>query len=135
MTDQLKLEIKRKLFHATSLIFPIMYIYNSKTYILNLLIFFTILVLILDIGRNYSTKLNNFILKIFDSLIRKGEFGSGFKLSSMSYMMLGMLTTAIFFPKGLAINSWLVLIVSDSLASILGNRFGVSEIIPYKTTI
>jgi len=56
--------------------------------------------------------------------MRTEEESGSFRLSGASFMMLGFFLSALFFSKGLAITAWLVLIVSDALAALVGVRIG-----------
>lgn len=56
--------------------------------------------------------------------MRPAEQSGSFRLSGSSFMALGFLITAIFFSKGLAITSWLILIISDCLAALVGTKIG-----------
>jgi len=120
----LAFELKRKAFHCLSIIFPILYHFWSKSSIITLLFFLNLLVLSIDISRNYIPQIQEAMDKIFASIMKSHE-KSGLKhLSGSSYMFLGFLLTAIFFSEEKAITSWLILIVSDSLASIIGKQYG-----------
>jgi len=56
--------------------------------------------------------------------MRVQEKSGSFKLSGASFMTIGFFLSALFFPKNLSITSWLILIISDSLAAIVGIRIG-----------
>ena len=56
--------------------------------------------------------------------MREDEESGQFVLSGASYMALGLLTSCLLFSKGLAITSWLVLIVADCFAAIIGMKYG-----------
>jgi len=62
--------------------------------------------------------------KIFAPIMKPHEKTGQKHLSGVSYMLLGFLLTVILFSKEKVITSWLVLIISDSLASIIGKRYG-----------
>ncbi|WP_158706829.1 diacylglycerol/polyprenol kinase family protein [Candidatus Phycorickettsia trachydisci] len=82
------------------------------------------LILSIDISRNYIPEIQGAIDKIFASIMKPHEKSGLKNLSGSSYMFLGFLLTAIFFSKEKAITSWLILIISDSLASIIGKQYG-----------
>lgn len=120
----LTFELKRKAFHCFSIIFPLLYHFWSKSSITTLLFFLNLLVLSIDISRNYIPQIQGVVDKIFSSIMKPHEKSGLKRLSGSSYMFLGFLITAILFPKEKAITSWLILIVSDSLASIIGKQYG-----------
>jgi dolichol kinase len=80
--------------------------------------------LYLDISRHYNPKIKELIKNIFGKIIREEEDSGQFVLSGASYMALGFLVSCLLFSKGLAITSWLVLIVSDCFAAIVGMNYG-----------
>ncbi|HJK86797.1 MAG TPA: hypothetical protein QKA08_03395 [Candidatus Megaira endosymbiont of Nemacystus decipiens] len=93
----------------------------------------TALVLYADTYRHKNNKIQQLIDILFEFLLRADEKGAGSSKTGASYMFMGLLLTAILFPKGLAINAWLILIVSDSLAAIVGMRFAGYKIYNNKT--
>lgn len=121
-------EIKRKLFHLISITIPILY-YNlgEKTGNLMLLLI-TSLVVAVDLLRRYVKPLNKIVEIVFLNIMRKQEMEQKVLLSGTGNMFLGFLLTSIFFKSQIAIASWVVLVVSDSVAAILGMRFGKKKI-------
>lgn len=117
-------EIKRKTFHICSLILPLLYLPLPKSYMIAILLLLTLIVLFLDTSRHYSYKIQELTNKIFTKLMREEEKNGSFKLSGSSYMFFGFFLSALFFSKGLAITSWLVLIISDALAALVGTKIG-----------
>lgn len=120
----LNFEIQRKIFHLSSLIFPVVYIFTSKIAMSIALTIIAGLVLYLDISRHYNTKIKGLVDKFLGKFQRMEEKSGEFTLSGASYMAFGFLITCLFFSKGLAITSWLVLIISDCFAAIVGIKFG-----------
>lgn len=120
----LAFELKRKAFHCLSIIFPLLYYFWNKSSITTLLFFLNLIVLFIDISRNYIPQIQEIVKRIFSSIMKPYE-KSGLKhLSGVSYMFLGFLITAVLFSKEKTITSWLILIISDSLASIVGKQYG-----------
>ncbi len=114
MEDELiNFEIRRKLFHLCSLIFPLTYVFVTKMYMATALTIITGITLYLDISRHYNNKIKDLIAKFFGTLMREEE-ASGF----------GFLLSCLLFSKGLVLVSWLILIVGDCFAAIMGMRFG-----------
>lgn len=125
MEDELiHFEIRRKLFHLCSLTFPLTYVFVTKMYMATALIIITGIVLYLDISRHYNNKIKDLITKIFGTLMREEEASGQFTPSGASYMALGFLLSCLLFSKGLVLVSWLILIVGDCFAAIMGMRFG-----------
>lgn len=120
----LNFEIKRKLFHLCSIIIPIFYIATSKFAMCMMLAIITGATLFLDISRHHNIKIQEWVEKFLGKFLRTKEASGNRVLSGSSYMATGFLISCIFFPKSLAITSWLILIISDSVAAIIGMKFG-----------
>lgn len=123
---QLNFEIKRKAFHICSLIFPFAYLFTSKLIMAIILTIIAGITFYLDISRHYNQKIKGLIDNIFGKLLRPQENSGNFALSGASYMAFGFLISCLFFSKGLAITSQLILIISDCLAAIIGMQYGSS---------
>ncbi len=122
----LMFEIKRKIFHLVSIVFPVLYLFFvTRTEMVLLLIVINIITLYLDIARHLNAKVKRFVDNIFGSLIRTEERSGSFKLSGASFMMLGFLLTSAFFAKSLVIESWFILAIADAAASIVGIKIGM----------
>lgn len=78
----------------------------------------------LDISRHYQGTIQDLVDKIFSKIMRKKEKSGTFNLSGVSYMFLGFFVTCVLFSKGTAISSFLVLIVADTAAAIVGKHAG-----------
>jgi len=123
-TTSLNFEIRRKIFHLCSIIFPVIYAFTPRITMSIALIIITIVTIYLDTSRHSNTKIKGVIDKFFGKLLRSEEQSGYFKLSGSSYMALGLCLSCLFFPKNLVITSWLVLIVADCFAAIVGMKFG-----------
>ena len=123
-SEKLNFEIQRKIFHLCSLVFPVIYIFTPKIAMSIALIIIAGCTLYLDISRHYNAKIKGLVDKFIGRFQRAKEKTGEFSLSGSSYMALGFLITCLFFSKGLAITAWLVLIISDCFAAIIGMKFG-----------
>ena len=120
----LNFEIHRKIFHLCSIIFPVAYLFIPKIIMTVILIILTSIVTYLDISRHYKPKIKGLIEKFLGKFLRFEERSGQFALSGASYMALGFLLSCSLFTKELAITAWLVLIISDCFAAIVGMKFG-----------
>jgi len=75
-----------------------------------------------DLLRIYVTQLGQIFDKIFGNLLRPAEKNN--KLTGATYLLLGFSVATIFFEKEIAIISMLVLAVCDSLAALIGRKYG-----------
>ncbi|WP_250310805.1 diacylglycerol/polyprenol kinase family protein [Rickettsia endosymbiont of Oedothorax gibbosus] len=123
-TKIFKFEIQRKTFHLYSLIIPLFYLFSSKLIITTLLFLLTACVLYIDIARNYNLYIKKFTDRFLRKFMRPEERSGSFRLSGSSFMAIGFFLTALLFSKGLAISSWLILIIADCLAALVGTKLG-----------
>jgi dolichol kinase len=80
---------------------------------------------ILDLGRHFFPSVGGIFYKIFGFLLRKHEVDSKKKnLNGATYVFISALLCVIIFPKVLFITAFTVLIVSDSMAALIGRKFG-----------
>lgn len=84
----------------------------------------TAITIYLDISRHYNPKIKILVANFFGRFLREEENNGQFVLSGASYMACGFLLTCLLFNKGLTINSWFVLIISDCFAAIVGLKYG-----------
>lgn len=120
----LKFEINRKLFHLCSIILPFSYIFVSRITMAVILMLISAITFYGDISRHYNAKIQELVDKFFTPIMRNSEMSGKFKLSGLSYFLLGCFLVVLIFPKGLAITSMLVLILADSFAALVGIEFG-----------
>lgn len=117
----LKREIKRKIFHLASMIFPLGYIVIERE---NMLIFIAALFVIslgMEIGRIFIPKIGQYINPIFESIMRGAEKK---KISGATYLLAGAGITIYYFDKDVAIIALLLVSVSDTAAAIIGTAYG-----------
>lgn len=119
-----KFEMKRKAFHLTSLIVPLIYLFIPKFVAVLLLLIASIITIYVDISRHYIITIKDFVSKFFSSIIRPEEINGSMRLSGASFMVLGFFFSVLLFPKNLVICSWLILIISDCLAALVGIKMG-----------
>lgn len=117
-------EYKRKIFHITALVFPILYLLLSKESIIFLLLILCSLSILIDLARTKNKFVKEVIAKFFSPIMKPEEISGKTIFSGASYMAGGFLLTAYFYPKDIAIISWFILIFSDSLAAVIGKKYG-----------
>jgi dolichol kinase len=89
------LEIKRKVFHCLSIVFPLLYLFINKLPMVIILMVVTGIAISLDISRHYNGAIQDLVNQFFAKIMRPNEINGNFKLSGVSYMFLG------FFISGL----------------------------------
>jgi len=122
-------EVYRKLFHISSLIIPLVYLFIDFTYFIIFLFILTIL--LLSINLTYSKIIDLLNSKInFDFIIRDYEKNS---LWSASYMIITFFFISLIFSKDIVILSMFIGSISDPLAALFGQKFGRIKLIHNKT--
>jgi dolichol kinase len=118
-------ELQRKAIHLSSLWMVMGLYYLEFSIFTKVLYLVSFMVLAVDMLRHY----HNFIAKIyhmmFASILRKHEQHA---LSGASYMMIAACICCSFFAKETAMLALGVLIISDTLAAIIGKRYGKKKI-------
>ena len=121
----LKLEIRRKLFHLVSSAIPIGYFILGKTISLTVIVVFFVGAIFLEGLRLFAPKARKWIHWIFDPIMRVAEEK---KVSGATYLLIGAGLTIYFFPKPYAIVSLLMLTLSDTAAALIGVAYGKTKL-------
>ena len=112
-------ELKRKSLHFLLILIPIIFCFLGKTISLSILIPLTAVIVWLDFYRSKNYKINEFFCKIFHNILRPHEL-DGNKLCGASYVALSASLNFLLFPKAIAVTGFVILVISDSLAAIIG---------------
>jgi dolichol kinase len=124
-TIHYKDELVRKLIHLCSLSIPIIYYFITKEAAIIILGILTFIALIIDLSRYFSSGFGKMFYKIFGFLLRKHEIDNRKKnLNGATYVLLSALISVIIFPKVIFITAFTILIISDSLAALIGRKYG-----------
>ncbi len=118
-------ELVRKLIHLFSLSIPIIYFFVSRNDGILILSILTFVALLLDLARYLSPAVGKIFYRIFGFLLRKHELDTRKKnLNGATYVLISALISVILFPKILFITAFSILIISDSMAALIGRKFG-----------
>ena len=118
-------ELVRKLIHLFSLSIPIIYYFIPRSDGILILSILTFLALILDLARYTSASVGKIFYKVFGFLLRKHEVDSRKKnLNGATYVLISALMCVILFPKVIFITAFAILIISDSMAALIGRKIG-----------
>lgn len=110
----------RKLYRMLGLLFPILYIFYSKSLVLSILIPLTLAFIFIDVMRLEFPKITKGYFKYF-SKISKGR--EKYNPLGTTYVLLGEMITILFFSKEIAIVAIFFLIFGDAAAS-FGKKYG-----------
>lgn len=124
-TIQYKDELYRKLIHLTSLSIPIIYYFISTETAALILGILAALALIIDLARYLHPETGKVFYKYFGFLLREHELDHKKKnLNGATYVLISALISVLIFPKVIFISAFSILIISDSLAALIGRKFG-----------
>lgn len=114
-------EIKRKAIHFSSLVIPV--IFNHISFASFILLFFLVygIWVYLDFQRRMNPKVQALMSKLLGDVFRPEEAKS---MSGATYLGIGVLITCVFFEHQTAVIALTILAVCDSVASLVGKRYG-----------
>lgn len=114
-------EIYRKLFHLTSLWMPsVLWFCGTKT-ALWLFVPALVLVSLFEVVRRSGDEEINHLFRL---ILRPSETGETPKVTGAFYMLIGAILVALLAPAHMAATALTVLMISDSLAALIGRKFG-----------
>jgi dolichol kinase len=125
-------EVNRKLFHTLGLLCPIIYFFIPKLHAIVISFIVAAFVVYVDVYRHEKPYIQGWVEYFLKNIIRKTERTKG-KLASCSWMFIGVFVTCLLYQKDVAIFSWIVLFICDSVAAVVGVKYGNNEIIDGKT--
>jgi dolichol kinase len=121
-------ELVRKLIHLCSLSIPIIYYFIPQSTGIIILSVLTFLAVLLDLGRYLFPEVGKIFYKTFGFLLRRHELDNRKKnLNGATYVFISALLSIIIFPKVIFITAFTVLIISDSLAALIGRKYGKNK--------
>ncbi|MBE2188283.1 MAG: hypothetical protein KGZ71_01180 [Desulfobulbaceae bacterium] len=122
-------ELLRKGIHLLSLNIPILYIFVSKTLALSILIPMCILFVTIDIISKKNQVVSELMQKYFGGMLRKHEKKKKrLILNGASWVLISAVITVLVFPKIVAVLAFLILIISDMSAALIGRKFGKTKL-------
>ncbi|MBX2990585.1 MAG: dolichol kinase [Bacteroidetes bacterium] len=118
-------ELVRKTIHLCSLSIPVVYYFITKSTALSILLPLTLLFGLSDLARVYHPPTRELYHKLFGWLLRKHELDDGERnLNGATYVLIAACLFIWIFPKVVFITAFSILIISDTLAALVGRKFG-----------
>ncbi len=122
-------EILRKGIHLLSLSIPITYIFVDKGLAMTVLSLMAITAVLLDVLSKRIPFFNNLIYGNFGNMLRKHERKKKkFVLNGASWVLISAVITVFIFPKIIAITAFIILIVCDIAAALIGRKWGTHKL-------
>jgi dolichol kinase len=117
-----RVEIRRKIVHLATLSIPIGYGILPEETVLIIILFLFLGFLSVDLLRHYHSGMASLFRKyFFGKVLREEEKPT---LMGSTYFLFSTLLVILLFPKPIAINSLLILIISDTVAALVGKGIG-----------
>ena len=129
-----KNEFYRKLIHIFSTVIPVIYYFTSRDFMIGLVGTGTLLMILIDLLKAYNSYVEKLYKKIFGSILRDDEKEYKKNLfTGGTYYALGVLLAIVLFPKEIAMFAILVMIWCDTMAALIGMKFGKRKLIGDKS--
>jgi dolichol kinase len=123
--ESYRVELIRKSIHLCSISIPVLYFFTPRTAALAVLIPLTLLFVTIDVARYYHRPIENWFYGTFGWLLRSKEADREKKrLNGATYVLISATLAVIIFPKLIAVTAFMILIISDLTAALVGKRFG-----------
>lgn len=116
-----KKELYRKSIHISTSIIPILYLFSSKSFTLEILIPIMVLFVLLDIMRFNVSFINRMYTTILKDIMRVKEEK---RFTGATNLLIASVVVILLYDKPIAVSGLLFLTVSDSVAALVGKRFG-----------
>lgn len=117
-------EIFRKSIHLSSLSIPLIYLLINRDLALKIIIPITLLVIISDLLSHKIKFFENLIFGVFGNILRKHEKEGGLVLNGASWVLISATICIAIFPKIIMVIAFTILIISDTLAALIGRKYG-----------
>lgn len=118
-------ELARKLIHLCSLTIPIVYYFIPSSTASILLGSVAAFALIVDLLRYNSKLVSKIFYDYFGFMLRKHEVDSKKKnLNGATYVLISATICSLLFPKVIFITAFSILIISDTMAALIGRKYG-----------
>jgi dolichol kinase len=132
--QEYKSELKRKSIHLLSTVIPVIYFYTSKDFIIWLVGIGLVLMIAIDVLKAHSSIISKFYRFFFHDILRNDEkeFSINY-FTGGTYYAAGIFFSLLIFPMEVAICAILVLIWCDTMAALIGIKFGKIKLYRNKT--
>ena len=120
-----KFELARKIIHLFSVSIAIIYCNITRELALILLVPLFSGFLLVDLLKNFIPPLSCWYHKTFDPMLREHELEKRYiQFNGATYITFSALFLVFFFPKIIAITCFSLVAISDTMAALVGKKFG-----------
>jgi dolichol kinase len=120
-----RFEFARKAIHLSSLLIPLIYWHIGRKQALLILAPVTAGFLLVDVFKNFIPSLSEWYHETFDAMLRHHELSKDrLHLNGATWITLSALALIAFFPKTIAVAAFAMVSVSDTVAALVGKKFG-----------
>lgn len=120
-----RFEFARKAIHLSSLLIPLIYCHINRSLALLIITPVTAGFLLVDILKNFVPQVSAWYHGTFDAMLRRHELRKDqIHLNGATWITLSALLLIALFPKMIAITAFAMVSVSDTVAALVGKKFG-----------
>lgn len=124
-------EVLRKGIHFGSVIIPITAVFVSRMEMVLFLTAAALAMVLIDIVRSRNKVFRSFFLGLFGKVLRGKEQEGGMTASTV--LMASAALTILLFRTEIAVSALVFLSIGDSLAALIGKRFGRTKLVSGRT--
>jgi len=118
-------EFARKAIHLSSLLIPLIYWHIGRKQALLILAPVTAGFLLVDVFKHFVPFLSTWYHSTFGTMLRRHELSrERLHLNGASWITLAAFALIAFFPKTIAVAAFAMVSISDTVAALVGKRFG-----------
>lgn len=120
-------EVARKALHLLALVVPLFIALTGKETALGVLVPLSLLALAADILRTYSEGFARFIYRAFGFMMRGSErppAGGPVTFNGATWVLVTATLLTVIFPVRIAVAAFVVFMISDAAAALVGRRYG-----------
>lgn len=120
-------ELSRKLLHLVALVIPVTALVVGRTWAIALLLPLSLIAVGADVLRTRNQAFSHFIDRVFGFMMRPSErqgVGAPVIFNGATWVLIAAATLAVVFPLSIGMPAFIVFMVADAVAALLGRRLG-----------
>lgn len=117
-------EMYRKGIHLLSIMIPIFYTYIDQRTALLILVPSALLSAAIDLLARHNEKAREILFAVVGKMLREHELKKGLRLNGGTGVLISACLCILIFPKIVMITAFMILIISDIFAALVGRKYG-----------